>query len=319
LDAIDRTVYLCKSDLLTAMVGEFPDLEGIVGGIYAELEDEPELVSRGIYEHHRPKVAGDPVPESITGITASLADKLDTVIGSLLLGEEPTGSRDPFGLRRKANGIIRIALERQLDLDFFQLIRDVEHLYHFLSERQPIQRIEDFLNERLYYELRSDYKVAYDVVDAITAVREGNFHRALQKARSLEKIRQQERFQSLVIAFSRAYNITRGQKAQGFDPHRFEEQAERQLWRAYLKAEGQIQQLLPRRDYEGILERLVALREPIDRYFDDVLVMVPDALLRQNRLGFLTKIVELFLTIGDLSKIVVEGQPSASKAKNANR
>lgn len=313
LEEIDRTICLCKADLLTAMVGEFPDLEGIVGGVYAELEGESELVSRGIYEHHLPKGAEDPVPKSVTGIAVSLADKLDTVMGSLLLGEEPTGSRDPYGLRRKANGIIRIALERGLDLDFFQLIRDLEHLYTFMPERRPIQRLEDFLNERLYYELRSDYKVAYDVVDAIVATREGNFYRALQKAHALEKIRGEERFQSLVIAFSRVANITRGQKAHGFDPHRFQEEAERELWRAYLKAEGHIQQLLPQHDYSGIIERLIALREPIDRYFDDVLVMAPDALIRQNRLGFLTRIVELFLTIGDLSKVVVAGQPSATR------
>ena len=314
LEEIDRTVRLCKADLLTAMVGEFPDLEGIVGGIYAELEGESPLVSRGIYEHHLPKGAGDSAPESVSGIATSLADKIDTLIGSLLLGEEPTGSRDPYGLRRKANGIIQVALDRELDLDFFQLIRDIQHLYNFLSESQPIQRVEDFLSERLYYELRGDYKVAYDVVDAIVATRDGNFHRALQKARSLEKIRDEERFQSLVIAFSRASNITRGQKAHGFDPHRFQEEAERELWRAYLKADGQIKQLLPQRDYEGIIERLVALREPIDRYFDDVLVMAPDALTRQNRLGFLSKIVELFLTMGDLSKIVVEGSTTKSNA-----
>lgn len=317
---IDRTICLCKADLLTAMVGEFPDLEGIVGGVYAELEGENELVSRGIYEHHLPKGAEDPVPKSVTGIAASLADKLDTVIGSLLLGEEPTGSRDPYGLRRKANGIIRIALERELDLDFFQLIRDLEHLYTFMPERHPIQRMEDFLNERLYYELRTDWKIAYDVVDAIVATREGNFYRALQKAHGLEKIRGEERFQSLVIAFSRAANITRGQKAHGFDPHRFQEEAERELWRAYLKAEGHIQQLLPQHDYSGIIERLIALREPIDRYFDEVLVMAPDAFIRQNRLGFLTKIVELFRTIGDLSKIVVEGQlPATRNQANADR
>lgn len=318
LEEIDRTVCLCKADLLTAMVGEFPTLEGIVGGIYASLEGEPELVSLGIYEHYLPKGADDPLPQRITGIVTSLADKLDTVIGSLLLGEEPTGSRDPFGLRRKANGIIRIAIERQLDLDFFRLIRDHESLYAFLPERQPIRRVEDFLSERLYYELRGDYKVAYDIAEAIVASHEGNFYRAWQKARSLERIRKEERFQSLVIAFTRVCNITRGQKPYGFDPQRFQEEAERELWRAYLKAEGQIRQLLPQGDYDSIIERLISLRAPIDRYFDEVFVMSEDTILRQNRLGFLSKVVELFLTVGDLSKIVVQGQPSAAKTTDAN-
>jgi glycyl-tRNA synthetase beta chain len=314
LEQIDRTIYLCKADLLTAMVGEFPDLEGIVGGIYARLEGEPEPVWRGIYEHYLPKAAGDPVPETVTGWIAGLADKLDTVVGSLLLGEEPTGSRDPFGLRRKANGVIRIAIERKLDLDFFQLVRDLERLYAFLGERRPLDRVESFFLDRLYLELRDDYGVPYDIADAVIAVRDGNFYRAYRRAVSLNEIREEERFQSLVIAFSRVANITRGQKAHGFDPQRFQEEAERELWRAYLKAEGQIKRLLPQGDYPGIIEKLLDMKDPIDRYFDEVLVMAPDALLRQNRLGLLSKIVELFLTVGDLSKIVVEGE-STEKAQ----
>ena len=310
LEQIDRTIYLCKADLLTAMVGEFPDLEGIVGGIYARLEGEPGLVSRGIYEHHLPKTAVDPVPESVTGWIASLADKLDTVVGSLLLGEEPTGSRDPFGLRRKANGAIRIAIERQLDADLFQLICDLEGLYAFLQERKPLDRVKAFLLDRLYLELRDDYEIPYDIADAVIAVRDGNFYRAHRRAVSLREIRKEERFQSLVIAFSRVANITRGQQAHGFDPQRFQEEAERELWRAYLKAEGQIKRRLPQGDYGGIIEKLLAMKDPIDRYFDEVLVMAPDALLRRNRLGLLSKIKELFLTVGDLSKIVVEGEPA---------
>jgi glycyl-tRNA synthetase beta chain len=310
---IDRTIFLCKADLLTAMVGEFPDLEGIIGGIYAGLEGESQLVSRGIYEHYLPKGADDPVPESVTGLVASLADKLDTVVGSLLLGEEPTGSRDPFGLRRKTNGVIRIAIERELDLDFFRLIRDLEELYAFIPERRPLKRVEDFFTERLYHELRGDYGIAYDVAEAVIASRDGNFYRALRRAESLEAIRGDLAFQELVIAFSRVANITRGQKAHGFDPQRFREEAERELWRAFLKAEGQIKLLLPQGDYDGIIEKLLTLKGPIDRYFDEVFVMAPDALTRQNRLGFLSAIVELFFNVGDLSKVVVEGQEADAK------
>jgi len=316
LEDVDRTVFLCKADLLTAMVGEFPDLEGIVGGIYARLDGEPPAVAQGIYEHYLPKGADDPVPQTVPGMITSLADKLDTVVGSLLLGEEPTGSRDPFGLRRKANGIIKIAIERELDLDLFALIRDLEGLYAFLPDRKPLKAVEEFFHERLYQELRSDYKISYDIADAVLAARDGNFFRAYLRAKSLEEIREEERFQALVVAFSRAANITRGQKAHGFDPQRFQEEAERELWRAYLKAEGQIKRLLPQRDYRAIIERLITLKEPIDRYFDEVLVMAPDALIRQNRLGFLSKIVELFLTIGDLSKIVVEGEVDHAESES---
>jgi glycyl-tRNA synthetase beta chain len=305
---IDRTVFLCKADLLTTMVGEFPELQGIVGGIYAKLEGEPELVGNGIYEHYLPDKADDPVPQSIAGIATSLADKLDTLVSSLLQGAEVTGSRDPFGIRRKANGIIRIALEHKLNLDFFQLIDDLQGLYSFLSSKVEMQKIKDFLIERLYQELRMDYEIAYDIVDAVTVSRDGNFNRVLTRARALEKIREEANFQSLVVAFSRACNITRGQPSGGsFDPQLFEDQAERELWRAYLKAEGQIGQLAPVAQYEKIIQQLIELREPIDHYFDKVLVMANDRDVRQNRLDFLTKIVELFFTVGDLSKIVVEG------------
>ncbi|MBI1729234.1 glycine--tRNA ligase subunit beta [Candidatus Acetothermia bacterium] len=318
-EEIDRTVSLCKGDLLTTMVGEFPELQGIVGGIYAKLEGEPELVSKGIYEHYLPDKADDPVPQTLAGIATSLADKLDTLVGSLLQGAEVTGSRDPFGLRRKANGIIRISLEHRLNLDFFQLIDDLKGLYSFLASKAETQKIKDFLIERLYQELRTDYEIAYDIVDAVTAARDGNFNRVLFRARALEKIREEADFQSLVIAFSRVCNITRGQPSAGsFDPQLFEDEAERGLWRAYLKAEGQIGQLAHAAQYEKIIQHLIELREPIDHYFDKVLVMANDRDVRQNRLGFLTKIVELFFTVGDLSKIVVEGNQADPSTTQKN-
>jgi len=314
LREIDRAAFLCKADLVTKLVEEFPSLEGIIGGIYAAFDGEPELVSKGIREHYLPKGTDDPVPESETGIAISLADKLDTVVGSLLIGEEPTGSRDPFGLRRKANGIIKIALERELNIDFFVLIRELEaELYSFLDKHKPVSIVEDFFLERLYQELRQDYKIDYDILDALIATRDGNFLRVLHKARALEKIRGEQAFKDLVIAFSRVRNITREHEVQSFEPRLFEDDSEKELWRAYLKAQGQIEKLLPQEEYEGVIERLIALKASIDKYFDDVLVMCPDRKLRQNRLGLLTQIVKLFFKVGDLSKIVVEGQTDANR------
>ncbi len=202
LKEIDRAAFLCKADLVTKLVEEFPSLEGIVGGIYAALDGEPQLISLGIREHYLPKGADDPMPESETGITISIADKLDTVVGSLLIGEEPTGSRDPVGLRRKADAIIKIALERKLNIDFFALIRELEaELYSFLERRKPISVIEDFFLECLYQELRRDYQIDYDIIDALIATRDGNFLRVLRKARALEKIRAGiQRFSDCVLA-----------------------------------------------------------------------------------------------------------------------
>lgn len=314
-EEIDRAATLCKTDLLTEMVHEFPNLEGVMGGIYADLDGEPESVSRGIYEHYLPKSARDPIPESPIGIVISLADKTDTVIGSLLIGEEPTGSRDPFGLRRKANGVVRIALERQLDLDLLSFAAELKDLYAFLNDIGSFQPVSKFFVDRFAHALRDDYEIAHDVTKAVTASGEGNLHRALHKARALTEIRGEEPFQSLVLAFTRVSNIVSEQRTHGYEPRHFEDEAEKALWRAVLKAEGQIEQLEKEADYAGIIERLIELRGPIDRYFDEVLVMAEDPRVRQNRLGFLSSIESLFFTIGDLSQIVVEGESDLSKTR----
>jgi len=304
LGEIERAALLCKADLVTQMVGEFPKLEGVIGGIYAALDGEPEEVARGIKEHYLPRHRGDRLPESAAGIAVSLADKLDTVVGSILIGEEPTGSRDPYGLRRKANGIVRTALGRELDLDLYRLIRDLEGLYDFLGERSSIEKAVDFLNERLYQILLQEYGLDYDILDATTSVGEGNPWRVLLRSRALQEARTGAEFEELAVAFSRARNITSGYSIDHFNPELFEEDAERGLWRAYLDARKVIEGLELERRYGEILQELLKLKGPIDRYFDDVLVMCDSRELRENRLGFLLKIVELFFVLGDLSKVV---------------
>lgn len=308
LDEIDRTILLCKSDLLTLMVGEFAELQGIVGGIYANLEGEPELVSKGIYEHYLPESPDDPTPQSETGIVASLADKFDSVAGSLLMGEVVTGSRDPFGIRRKANGIIRIALEHKLDIDFFELLDELAELYEFPDEDIRLSVVKEFFLGRLQADLRDSRNVAYDIVDAVVASQSGNFYRIHLRALALDQIRTEDRFQSLVTAFSRAQSITKKQQNSGdFDANLFTNEIEHSLSRACLLAQEQIEKLSVDGKFEEIIEQLISLREPIDQYFEEVHVMDEDEKVRANRLAFLTKLVELFHGLGDLEKIVVEG------------
>ena len=309
LDEIDRTLFLCKADLLTTMVGEFPELEGIVGGIYARLEGESELVSQGIYEHYLPKSANDALPESITGTIASLSDKLDTVAGSLLIGEEVTGSRDPFGLRRRANGIIKIALAKELDLDFFEVLENLKEHYQFGDSEITLDRVYEFFMDRLRAELKDEIGIDYDIVDAVTAMPNGNFYQILQRAHSLKDIRDELKFQSLVTAFDRACSILKKQDVSGdFDPQLFSEEPEKILWREFLKSKAQIEELLPQHNYLEIIEQLIELRDPIDHYFEAVMVMDDDPKIRHNRLAFLKQLTELFFSIGDLSKIVVAGE-----------
>ena len=309
---VDQAVRLSKADLLTQMVGEFPDLEGRMGGIYGRLDGHPDPVCDGVYEHYQPKSAADPSPETPVGIVVSLADKLDTVVGSLLLGEAPTGSRDPLGIRRKTNGIARILVERDLDLDLDAVLKDIESLYAFLPEREPLERVRSFVRERLGRELRERHEIPYDVVDAVVAVPQLNPLRTLQRARAIQAVREDERFRTLVHAFERVANITRDRTAKHFHPQYFTEDAEQALWRAALKAEGQIEQLKDTGDFAGMVDRLLALQEPIDAYFEDVLVMANDHLVRENRLAFLAWIRGLFHAVGDLSRLVVEGERDAS-------
>lgn len=303
---VDRAAFLCKADLVTEMVKAFPELQGVAGRIYAQLDGEPEAAAIAIREHYHPVSSDDALPESDVGVMISLADKLDTVVGALLVGEEPTGSRDPYGIKRQANGLIRLAIEKRIDIDFLALLEEQEETYATIEQKVEMTEVARFLTERACQFLRQRYALPADVVACVVAAGMGNFHRALRRGRAITAWRKREEFRALVVAFSRVRNITKSAREKGFDPGSFEEEAERVLWREYLKAEGQLARHLEQEDYEGAIEQLLALKEPIDRYFDDVLVMTKEEELRRNRLGFLSALADLFLRFGDFSAIVVE-------------
>lgn len=308
LEALDRAAYLCKADLVTLMVGEFPELQGAMGAVYAALDGESEAVAQAIGQHYLPQGPDDPLPDPQLGVLLSLADKLDTLVGSLLIGHKPTGSRDPFGLRRAANAIVRMVLQRRLHVDLFALLEQQRSLYEFISDPGPWEAVESFLGERLQQALRQEYGVAHDIAEAVIAPGDGHFLNVLGKAHSLEKLRGSEAFRSLTFACSRVGNILGKADItlRAYDPKLFTDQAERDLWKALLKSQTQIEKRLPEDDFDGILQQLIALRPHIDQYFDEVLVMSEDQALRQNRLGFLAEVASQFMVIGDLSKVVVE-------------
>lgn len=310
---IDRAAFLCKSDLVTKIVREFPVLQGTMGRIYAIYSGEKESVARAIEDHYRPRFGGDDLPVSKIGTVLSLADKLDTVICALLIGKEPTGSRDPYGIRRQANGMIRLALEQEIDIDLFNLLVDVDEIYASITERGERDSVINFLSDRLAHLLLHEYGLTFDIVNCILAKRNGesslmdhgNFYRIFAKGRALVHWRNNEEFDSLVTAFTRVRNITRKHKEREFDPQLFIEAEEKELWRAYLKVEEEIKRLIEKKDYCGIIRSLINLRDPIDRFFDNVLVMTDDKAQQYNRLAFLTNLADLFFNIGDLSAITV--------------
>ncbi len=301
---IDRAAFLCKADLVTEMVKAFPSLQGTAGGLYAQLDGEPDTVSASIREHYLPITSDDHLPEGEVSIVISLADRLDTVVGALLVGEAPTGSRDPYGLKRQANGLIRIAIEKKVDVDFLTLLEELQEIYAMVEKKAELKAVASFLADRANQLLRQRYAISPDVVACVSAVGRGNFYRAWLRAQALTAWQKKEEFQALVVAFTRVRNITESAQEEKFDPGLFTEEAERVLWREYLKAEGQLTHLLNKGDYEGGIEQLVPLTEPINRYFDGVLVMTDEENLRRNRLGFLSALAGLFLRIGDFSALV---------------
>lgn len=309
-DALDRAAFLCKADLVTLMVGEFPELQGVMGRVYAALDGEKAPVAQAIGEHYLPQGPEDPLPESAFGGLLSLVDKLDTVAGAFWAGQKPTGSRDPFGLRRAANAVVRLVLQRELELDVFELLRDQVALYDTVEGGGGLAEVEAFFCERLQQVLRHEFGVAYDVAEAVVAPSDGHFLNVMRKARSLEALRGMPAFVSLVQTFSRAHNLLAKRAEEtpsSYDPKRFVEPAESDLWRALLKAESQIEKRMVKQDFPGVLETLSGLRPAIDRYFSEVMVMAEDDALRKNRLGLLGAIRSRFLLVGDLSKVVVEG------------
>ena len=309
-EVIDRAAFLCKADLVTEIVKAFPDLQGTAGAIYAKLDQEPEEVVTAIREHYLPLSFDDELPTDDVGTVISLADKLDTVVGALLVGEVPTGSRDPYGIRRAANGLIRLAVEKGIDLDFLALVKELKGIYAAGKQTGKWEDVGAFLSDRACQLFRQRYGIGPNVVVAIEKTGVGNFYRALLRAQAIAAWQKRPGFAELVVASSRARNITKTFDDRAFDPRLFQSEAERILWKEYLKAEGKMTPLLKRGEYEAAIEHLVPLKEPIDRYFDDVLVMTEEEEIRRNRLGFLKALADLFLRIGDFSAIVMENVAS---------
>lgn len=302
-EPLDRAALLCKADLLTVMVREFPELEGVVGGIYARLEGEREEVAKAISEHVRPRTKGDKLPETPLGVALSLAEKLDGVMGPILVGEIPTGSRDPYGVRRRGSAVIRLILEKGLRLDLFGVIEEVRDSY---PGAEPVETVKEFLWERLRSALE-ERGISYDVTEAVLARMDGDFLGVFERAQALQALVGRKELSALALAFGRVRNITRGHEVEGFSPELLQEAAERELWQAYLAAKERVEKALAQHRPSEALEALLALKDPIDRYFDEVLVMCEDQKIRENRLGFLTALSRLFLQVADLSRLVVPG------------
>jgi glycyl-tRNA synthetase beta chain len=292
-----QAAKLSKCDLASEMVGEFPELQGIAGSYYAALEGAPKDVSEAIREQYLPKFAGDVLPETLTGVSIALADRLDTLAGIFGINQPPTGNKDPFGLRRVAIGILRILIEKRLQLSIIDLANRAVLNYGTKIDNQ--ETVKDMLNF-----LRSRYRAMYEdqgmPVDVILAVQAVNPIKPLdfdQRIRAVQHFRALPEATALAAANKRVANILAKEtvSAGAIDPNLLVEPAEKALYETLETLEPQVHPLLAKSDYTPALSQLAALRAPIDAFFENVMVNADDAALRLNRLRLLTRLRALFM------------------------
>jgi glycyl-tRNA synthetase beta chain len=302
----ERAAALCKCDLLSSMVFEFPELQGVMGRYYATHDGEPAEVAAAMDEQYQPRFAGDALPATHTGQALAIADRLDTLTGIFAIGQPPTGDKDPFGLRRAALGVLRIMIEQELDLDLHELIAIAAAIMPpEIKAARITDELFDFMMERLRaYYLDAGYDG--DVFEAVLVrrpVRPIDFD---QRMRAVKAFRSLPESQSLASANKRIRNILRKSGAEipaAYDSGLLQEGAEQDLARAMGDLDDKVTPLFEQRVYTDALCALAALREPVDRYFDSVMVMVDDPQLRDNRLALLNALSDLFLRVADISRL----------------
>ncbi|MBN2468940.1 MAG: glycine--tRNA ligase subunit beta [Deltaproteobacteria bacterium] len=308
-DTVQRASYLCKADLLTEMVGEFPSLQGSVGRDYALLEGESPEVATALCEHYLPTSGKGKLPASLSSSIVSIADKTDAIVGCFGIGLIPTGVADPHALRRQALGIINIVVEQSLHIDLPALIKESILLFDGRLTRDPDDVHDDvveFIRTRFHHLLTSR-ECDYDVIDAVTTAKFTDIMDAYERIMSLQEAKKQPDFQKLATTFKRVANITASSPLETIDPSLLQEQAEKDLYDTYQGVAAEVRRLVDCRDYSSALEHCAILKPSVDRFFDEVLVMCDDQDTRRNRLSLLTNISALFRNIADFSKMVTEG------------
>ena len=326
---IHKAASLAKTDLTTELVKEFTELQGIVGGLYARVQQlDPTLpeatrfaVADAIYDHYKPESTDDEVPRSIEGAVLSIGDKADSIAGMFALGMVPSGSKDPFALRRQANGIVKIIAEKKLPIRLNELMRDARIGYQkseaenkFVSDDKYAESIASFFRERMEFYLRDVRGYSYDVVKAVLAADANDVVDALARAEAVKQVLHMPEFQAIGAACKRMRNILKQATEKGirtaetfeYLPQTADE--EKNLM-AYMEQQGpRIDAHRGKKEYVDALVLLSTARERVDAFFDKVMVMVDDQRVRANRLALLQRLLKEFSTIADFSEIVTEGK-----------
>ena len=302
-----RAAWLCKADLTTQMVIEFPTLQGITGRYYALNSGEPEPVATAIAEHYQPLGAETPLPETEVGALLAIADKLDTIVGYFGIEERPTGSQDPYSLRRHALGTIRILQARQLPLSLDAVVEKAIARYTVPLVDDTKTSVLSFIKERLRVILLQTEQYTPDVVDAVLAVGDVNVIDILKRASALAEFRLTRNFGDVYNALNRVLRILPPSATETIDETLLQDAAEEQLHDCITEAGPNFIRSIQERDYAKLLTQLAALQPAIDVFFDDVLVMAEDPVLRTNRLALLNQIGRNIYAVADLTKLVIAG------------
>jgi glycyl-tRNA synthetase beta chain len=305
----ERAAYLAKADLLTGVVGEFPKLQGVMGSKYAIVSGEDPRVAAAIAEHYLPRFAGDALPSSLEGMCVGIADRIDTITGCFAVGLIPSGSEDPYGLRRQSVAILAMLFDRGLHLSLAAIVAEACK-GHGLKKSDQV-RVEsetlDFLRQRLAGMLTTE-GLRSDVVDAALA---GTFDDPLiakEKVRALDAWRTSDDYRPLVTALKRAGNIVPKEFAGAVKKGLLKEEAEKDLFTAYADIKDRVREKTAKLDFRGALADIASLRNPVDAFFDKVMVMDKDAEVKQNRLALLAGITGLFSMIADFSRLVLSAE-----------
>jgi glycyl-tRNA synthetase beta chain len=309
LEDVSRTADICKFDLVSQMVYEFPELQGIMGEDYARKAGERESVARAINEHYSPRNAGDRPAASLVGAIVGIADKLDTIAGCFSIGIIPTGSQDPYALRRQAAGIVNTLLAHELEItlaDLFQIALDVQAARGLKREAYDISKdMQEFFSLRIKNVL-SDQSIRYDVVDAVLGAGVSDVRRTLLRAHALQAVTAEgvkAEFRPAVEAFNRVCNLAAKADSKQVDVGLLEDAAEGRLFEAWQQAHGEFISASTEANMAGALSALSSLSGPVAAFFEAVMVMAEDEAVRRNRLAILALVADDVKQFADFSKL----------------
>ena len=305
-----RAAKLAKADLVTEMVNEFSKLQGVMGREYALIDGEDKAVAEAIFEHYLPRYADDKLPSTKIGRVASLADKIDNIVGCFSVGLIPTGSQDPYALRRQGLAVVKIITDAGLDITLKELINAALNL---LINNNKLTRAKAEIKEDLmdFFALRlekllEDKDIRYDVINAVLATDFSDINDTILRAKAVMEFREEEGFAELITAFERASNLAEKGRGQEVAPDLFTDSSEKKLYQKYQNLAAEITGLIKRKDYLTALKKVATLKPAIDNFFNSVMVMSDNEEIKENRLELLNAVSSLLTKIADLTEIVID-------------